>query len=134
MTTSTSTALANPTSPVLIASSGGRFKSKFRMYFGRVELTAERLTYYEKSAVWLMFGALGMLLSRFAAGKRHTELELGRIAGVARGKHGFNKKILDIKTSDGASHRFMVDQFDAFIAALDEQLVRRGLPRVAPLP
>lgn len=129
-----SNALATTASSIIAASNGGRFKSKFRMYFGRLELTADRITYYEKSAVWLMFGALGMLLSRYAAGKRHTELELGRVATVTRGKHGFNKKILDIKTTDGATHRFMVDQYDAFIAALDEQLARRGLPRVAPLP
>ncbi len=125
--TASSNALATTASSVIAASSGGRFKSKFRMYFGRFELTASSVVYYEKSGLWLMFGALGMLLSRYAAGKRHTEIELGTIKTIARGKHGFNKNILDVTLNDGTSHRFTIDQYDAFTAALREQLARRGI-------
>jgi hypothetical protein len=121
----TTTALATISAPVLAASSGGRFKSKFRMYFGRFELTSDRLTYYEKSGIWLMFGALGMLLSRYSAGKMHTAIDLSRIASTARGKHGFNKNILDVTLTDGTSHRFTIDRYDEFTAALNEQLARR---------
>ena len=121
----TTHALATTPSPVIATSHGGRFKSKLRVFFGRFELTSDRVIYYEKSSLWLMFGALGALLSRYSSGKRHTELELSRIASTARGKFGFNKNILDVTMTDGTSHRFTIERYDEFTAALNEQLARR---------
>ncbi|MBE7452440.1 MAG: hypothetical protein HS111_27230 [Kofleriaceae bacterium] len=114
------------TEPVLATTHGGLFKSKLRMQLGRFELTPQRVVYYQKSTLFLLFGALGMLLSRYAAGTRALDLELVRIAAVARGKHGFNKNILDVTMSDGTRHRISLDRFDEFTAQLREQLARQG--------
>jgi hypothetical protein len=121
-----STALATTSEPVLASSHGGLFKSKFRMHLGRFELTSNRITYYQKSTLWLMFGALGMILSRYTAGKRALDIDLGRIATLARGKYGFNKKILDITMADGTSHRLTIDRYEEFTNQLREQIARHA--------
>ena len=120
------TALTTSTELVLATSNGGIFKSKLRMHFARFDLTATRIACYQKSSIWLAFGALGILISRYTAGKRTLELELGTVASIARGKHGFNKKILDVTMTDGAKHRLSIDRFDEFTAQLREQLGRHG--------
>ncbi len=120
------TALTTTTEPVLATSNGGIFKSKLRMHFARFELTATRIACYQKSSLWLAFGALGVLISRYTAGKRTLDLELGRVAAISRSKHGFNKNILEITMNDGAKHRLSVDRFDEFTAQLRDQLGRHG--------
>lgn len=120
------TALTTTTEPVLATSNGGIFKSKLRMHFARFDLTATRIACYQKSSIWLAFGVLGVLISRYTAGKRTLELELGRVAGISRGKHGFNKNILELTMQDGAKHRLSVDRFDEFTALLRDQLGRHG--------
>ena len=122
----TTQALTTSTSPVLASSNGGLFKSKLRVQLGRFDLTADRVVYYQKSTLWMMFGALGLILSRFSSGRRALELELSRIAGLARGKHGFNKRILDVTMTDGTSHRLSIDRYDELTAQLREQLGRRA--------
>ncbi|KAB2895903.1 MAG: hypothetical protein F9K40_15500 [Kofleriaceae bacterium] len=121
-----STALTTTSEPVLATTNGGIFKSKLRMHFARFDLTSTRIACYQKSSLWMAFGALGLILSRFTAGKRTLELELGKIASIARGKHGFNKNILDVTMQDGAKHRFSLDRFDEFTAQLRDQLGRHG--------
>lgn len=117
---------ATTADPVLAASNGGLFKSKLRMQLGRFELTADRIVYYQKSTLWLLFGALGMILSRYTAGKRALDVELSRIAATSRGKHGFNKNILDLTLTDGTTYRCSIDRYDEFTAQLQAQLARRA--------
>jgi hypothetical protein len=105
---------------VLVSSNGGLFKSKFRMYFGRYELTPTHLVWYQRSNFWLMFGALGVLLSRGSSGKRARDFEVRAIAKAERGKHGFNKKVLDLTMTDGTSARITVDKFDELVTRLRE--------------
>jgi hypothetical protein len=124
---STSVALTTTTEPVLATSNGGIFKSKLRMHFARFDLTASRIVTYQKSSLWLAFGALGIIISRYTAGKRTLEIELAKISSAARGKHGFNKNILDVAMSDGAKHRLSLDRFDEFTAQLRDQLGRHGV-------
>lgn len=118
-------ALTTTSEPVLIRSNGGIFKSKLRMQFARFELTPTKIVCYRKSNLFLLFGALGMILARSAKGKRADELELARIASVARGKFGLNKKILDVTMNDGSTHRLTIDEFDPFAARLRESVGER---------
>jgi hypothetical protein len=122
----TTHALTTTTAPVLVTTNGGLFKSKFRMHLGRFELTHDRIVYYQKSFFFMMFGALGLLLSRYSPGKRTLDIELSRIASLARGKHGFNKNILDLTLTDGSTHRLSLDRYDDFTAQLRDQLSRRA--------
>lgn len=111
-----------PTEPVLSTSNGGLFASKWRLSFGRLELTSSRIIFYKRSNFWMMFGALGMLLSRKTAGKRHLDLEVAQIADAVRSKHGFNKNVLEVTMKDGVKHRFSVDKYDAFVAPLGDKV------------
>ena len=117
-----STALTTTTEPVIASTNGGLFKSKLRMHFARFDLTSSKIVTYQKSSIWLAFGALGILISRYTSGKRTLEIELSKVATLARGKHGFNKNILDITMSDGAKHRLSLDRFDEFTAQLTGQI------------
>ena len=122
MSTTASTALTTTSEPVLASTNGGIFKSKLRMHFARFDLTSSRIVTYQKSSLWLAFGALGIILSRYTAGKRTLELELAKIASTERGKHGFNKNILDITMKDGTKHRLSLDHYDDFTAQLRARL------------
>jgi hypothetical protein len=104
--------------PVLATSNGGLFAGKWRLQFGRFEVTSTRIIFYKRSSFWMMFGALGMLLSRTTAGKRHLDLELSKITDAVRTKHLMNKNVLEVTMADGAKHRFSVDSFDALVAPL----------------
>ncbi|HUQ05359.1 MAG TPA: hypothetical protein VM261_22810 [Kofleriaceae bacterium] len=117
-----STALSVTTEPVIATTNGGLFKSKLRMHFARFDLTSSRIVTYQKSSLWLAFGALGIIISRYTAGKRTLEIELSKVATIARGKHGFNKNILDVTMHDGAKHRLSLDRFDEFTAQLSGQI------------
>jgi len=108
--------------PALFQSQGGLFLSKRRMVFATIELTATHLVVYRKSMLWLFFGAIGALLSRGARGKRALELPVASIASVARGKYGFNKKILDVTMTDGKTHRISIERFDELCTQLRAQL------------
>jgi hypothetical protein len=92
------------------------------MTFARIELTSTRLVVYKKSPIWAAFGVLGLLIARALPGKRGPELELSAIASVARGKYGFNKKILDVTMKDGTAYRLTVDRFDEMSARLRDLL------------
>jgi hypothetical protein len=106
--------------PVLLQSHGGLFVSKRRMAWARIELTSTRLVVYKKS-IWLTgFGLIGALIARSMKGSRTLDLDLGAITQIARGKYGFNKKILDVTMKDGATHRITVDRFDEMVARLRE--------------
>ncbi|MBX3158675.1 MAG: hypothetical protein KF773_22090 [Deltaproteobacteria bacterium] len=105
---------------ILFTSNGGLFRSKWRVHFGRYELTPTHLIWYQRSSFWLAFGALGMLLSRGTSGKRARDFELRAIAKAVRGKHGVNKKILDLTLTDGTTARLSVDKFDELVARLRE--------------
>lgn len=107
-----------PVETVLATSNGGMFKGKWRLQFGRFELTQSRIIFYKRSSFWMMFGALGVLLSRTTAGKRHLDLELSKITDAVRTKHALNKNVLEVTMADGTKHRFSVDSFDAFTAPL----------------
>lgn len=122
MSTTASTALTTTTEPVLASTNGGIFKSKLRMHFARFDLTSSRIVTYHKSSLWLAFGAIGLLISRYTAGKRTLELELSQIASTERGKHGFNKNILEITMKDGTKHRLSLDHYDDFTAQLRARL------------
>lgn len=111
-----------PVEPVLTTSNGGMFRSKWRLQFGRFELTSSRIIFYKRSNFWMMFGALGMLLSRGTSGKRALDLELSQIASAVRSKHGFNKNVLEVTMSDGTTHRLSVDKYDAFVAPLGDKV------------
>jgi len=116
--------------PVLAKSRGAQIMSKFKAHLGRLELTSTRLVFFRASKFWLMFGALGMILGARSGGTRAIDVELSRIAGIARGKHGFNKKVLELTLSDGTTHRLSVDRYDELVARLREQLAARS--RVEP--
>ena len=104
--------------PVLLQSHGGLFVSKRRMAFARIELTSTRLVVYKKS-IWLTgFGLIGVLIARSMKGTKTLDLDLGAITGIARGKYGFNKKILDVTMKDGATHRITVERFDEMVGRL----------------
>jgi hypothetical protein len=115
-------ALTTTREPVLVDSNGGIFKSKLRMHLARFHATPTRIVCFKKSTFWMMFGALGLILSRGATGKQFAELEYSRIASVIRTKHGFNKKVLEVKMDDGATHKITVDKFDEMAAKLREVL------------
>jgi len=117
-----------PGEAVLFESSGGLLKGR-RMSPGRFELTATRVLYYRQSYLWLMFGLIGALLSRTSAGKRELELEFAKIASIARGKYGLNKKILDFKMADGSEYRLVIDKIDQFV----EKLTATSGHAIAPL-
>ena len=108
----------------LATSNASHLVSRFRAYPGRIELTAPHLVFYQRSRLWLMFGALGMILSRLTAGRRAFDLELARVATIARGTFGLNKKILELTMADGTGHRFAVERYDELAAALRDQLAR----------
>lgn len=108
--------------PVLFKSHGGLFVSKRRMAWAGIELTSARLVVYKKS-IWLTgFGLIGALIARSMQGTRTLDLELGAIASIARGKYGFNKKILDVTMRNGTTHRITVDRFDEMVARLRDAL------------
>ncbi len=108
--------------PILFESTGGRFKGKFRVNFGRTQLTPRALLYYEKSFWWTMFGAIGMLLSRGAKGKLALSLEYANMQKLERKKFGLNNKIVEITMADGATHKLIVDKFDDFIERVRGQV------------
>lgn len=112
--------------PVLARSNGSHIKGKLNVQLGRLELTSSRIIFYGKSRAFMMFGVLGALLSLLAKGTRSLDVELGQVAAVARGKFGFNKKILEVTMLDGTQHRLGVDKLDVFAAQLREQLARCG--------
>ena|SRR5438046_753857 len=115
--------------PVLFESSGGLLKGR-RMAFGRFELTPTRIKYYQRSSLFLMFGALGALLQRASGGKLALEVEFAKIASVAHGKYALNKKILDFTMIDGAQYRLVIEKFDQFVEAFTKATGRT----IAPLP
>jgi hypothetical protein len=95
--------------PVLDRWNGGLFKGKFQMVFARFELERDRLVVYEHSRWLAAMGLIGLLIARKRQGKRTIELEFTKIATIGRGKFGLNKKILDVTTTDGQSHRFQLE-------------------------
>ena len=121
-----STALV-PAAPTPIATTpGGVIISKLNVRLGRVELTAGELRVMAMSKFWMAFGVIGLLIGRKTRHKPVLTVDLGRVKAVARGKHGFNKKVLELTLEDGAVHRVMVDDFDPFGAVLRDQLAQRG--------
>jgi hypothetical protein len=112
--------------PVLAKCNAIHLKGKLRAFPGRVELTSKSIVFYQRSRIWLAFGALGMLLGQLTAGKRALDLELGRIASTTRTKYGFNKNILDVTMTDGTTYRLGIARYDDFTARLNEQLARRA--------
>jgi hypothetical protein len=121
----TATALTT-TSPVIFQTGGGVFKGKLRMYFGRFELTGTQLVFYKRSNLWMMFGLIGALIGARTAGKRDRDIELSSITAFARGKHGFNKKIVDFTFADGGTLRVTFDKFDEMFARLHELMAQRA--------
>ncbi|MBK9031071.1 MAG: hypothetical protein IPL61_07005 [Myxococcales bacterium] len=121
-----STALVATAPAPLALSNGGLIAGKLNVRLGKVELTASELRVRTISRVYQMFGLIGMLLGRRAKGTLALTIDLGRVRTVARGKHGLNKKILDVTVDDGQTHRVIVDDFDRFGAALRDQLARQG--------
>ncbi len=117
----TDTALTT-TEPVLFETDGGHFKGKLRMYGGRFELTARQLIFYQRSYWFQMFGLIGALLGMKSKGKRALEIELRQIRGLARGKFGLNKKILDVTLADGSEVRLSIAKYDELTARLREQI------------
>lgn len=111
-----------PIDPVLAASNGGMFASKWRLQLGRFELTATRIIFYKRSGFWMLFGALGLLLSRGTSGKRALDLEVSKITSAVRTKHGFNKNVLEVTMADGVKHRLSIDKYDAFVAPLGDKV------------
>jgi hypothetical protein len=123
-----------PTDAVVAESRGGYFKSKLRMFQGRLELTSKSLVWYQSSIWWQMFGFIGALLS-MKGGKRTFDLDLTQIATLARGKYALNTKILDVTMADGAQYRFMINKYDDFTNELKSQMAKAGKPlEIAALP
>ncbi len=122
----TSTALTTTTPAPIARSHGGLIAGKLNVRLGKVELTASELRVMTISRAYQMFGLIGALLGRRAKGTLALTIDLGRVRTVARGKYGFNKKILDLTVEDGQTHRVMVEDFDRFGAALRDQLATRG--------
>lgn len=120
-----STALVPTTTPIA-STPAGLIKSKLNVKMGRAELTASSLDVYVTSPLFMMFGLIGALLGRKSKGKLGLAIDLATVRGVARGKHGLNKKVLELTVEGGAVHRLMIDDFDRFSAALREQLSARG--------
>ncbi len=88
---------------------GGIIYGKLKLHLARFELEPGKIVIYQHSR-WLMgFGLIGLLISRKAQGKRVLDLDLSKIAVIGRGKFGFNKKILEITTTDGEQYRLQVD-------------------------
>lgn len=121
-----STALVPAAPTPLATSAGGLIISKLNVRLGKVELTAGELRVMAMSKFWMAFGVIGMLLGRKSKHKPVLTVDLGRVKAVARGKHGFNKKIFELTLEDGAVHRVMVDDFDRFGGVLRDQLAQRG--------
>jgi hypothetical protein len=122
----TSTALTTTSAPVLVTSHGGIIRGKLKVDLGRVELTPKAIVFYRRNKLWYMFGLIGMLIAARTSGKRALDIDLGAITELARGKYGFNKKVLDLTLADGTAYRITVDKFDDFTAQLRDQLARRG--------
>lgn len=122
----TTTALTTTSEPALISTSGGRIRGKLKVDLGRMELTGSAIVFYQRNRLWYLFGLLGALIAARTNGKRALTIELATIGEVARGKYGLNKKVLDVKLTDGSEHRLMLDKYDDFVAQLRDQLARRG--------
>ena len=115
-----------PVEPVLAQTNGLIIRGKLNVRMGRYELTGSHLTFFMRSRIFMMFGALGALLSFLSKGKQELVIELSQITSIARSKYGLNKKILDVTLADGKVHRLGLDKFDDFTAALRDQLTRRN--------
>jgi hypothetical protein len=113
------------TESVLLQSRGGHIKGKLSVDLGRFDLTAQRIVFYKWSYWYRMFGLIGMLLAMRSRGTVALELELGQISGLARGKYGINKKVLDV-TVGGTTHRLTLDNYDAFAVAVRDAIAQRG--------
>lgn len=119
------TALAT-SDPLLARSHGAILRGKLSLNLARLELTGDRLRVYQHSRWLTMFGLLGMLIARRSRGTIAIDLALTQIAALGRGKFGRNKKVLDLTSTDGATHRLMVDDYDAFTGRLREQVARHA--------
>lgn len=113
-----------PTGSMIARSNGAILRGKLSLRLARLELTSDRLRVYQHSRWLMMFGLVGMLIARRSRGVLAIDLELTQIATLGRGAFGRNKKVLDLTTTDGAAHRIMVDDFDAFTGQLREQVAR----------
>jgi len=113
-----------PVEPVLAETNGLIIRGKLNVRMGRYELTGSRLTFFMRSRIFMMFGALGALLQFLSKGKRELEIDLSKVTSMARSKYGLNKKILDVTLADGTVYRFGFDKFDDFTAKLRDQLAQ----------
>jgi hypothetical protein len=110
---------------------------------GTLVLYPDRVVHVTSNAapIGAVFGVIGMLLARRSAKKKAparalaggagvTALPLTHLRSIRKGKHGLNKKILEITMSDGTVLKFAVkyDEWASEIARVARQLGRNAAP------
>jgi hypothetical protein len=109
--------------PVIARYNGAVIRSALNLRLARFDLERDRLVVHEASRWLAGFGLLGLLLARVFKGTR-TDIDFSRIAAVARGKFGLNKKILDVEMVDGTKYRLNIS--DDFAGRIRSQLAQRA--------
>jgi hypothetical protein len=91
-------------------------KSKFQGFGGKLLLSDRRLAFAQTGIAGL--GLIGLLFNK--QGTVKVQIAKGDVAGVTRGKHLRNDKVVEVSTRGGATHRFIVDnQVDEWITTLE---------------
>ncbi len=98
-------------------------KTKVNLLIGKLYITNQRFVFMPSSSTGMAaLGALGGILAQLIMGdkirKQAIDVPIDQIASYKQGKHGLNKKILDIQLPDGEK-RFMLNaKFEKWDTAL----------------
>ena len=94
---------------------------------GRGTLTNQRFVRQAQGLpiVSMMFGALGVLITRALRGKVDIDLPLSSITKLTRGKYRLSKNVLIIETTDGQSYMLLA-KFDPWFTAFRDVLQTRA--------
>ena len=94
-----------------------------RWQIGRLYVTQKRIVFLASNPLLAGFGALGgLLLGVIKPKKVALEIDRSAVTGVARGKYGMNKNVLDVSFSGSEEPaRFAVKPYEEWAAVVQPE-------------
>ena len=98
-------------------------KTKINLLIGKLYVTDQRFVFLPSGSTGMAaLGALGGILSELIMGnkirKQAIDVPIDQVAGYKQGKHGMNKKILDIELPEGEKRFILNAKFEKWDTAL----------------
>ena len=102
----------------------GRLEGRLRAFTGVIVATDRRLVFLERPRWAYAFGLLGLLLTKPT--ERRVAAAFADIASAGVGSHG-RARTLEIELTSGESHRLLVKDPEAWLAAIGHQSAQRAV-------